>query len=226
MSEPARTRLLPLAAAALVWLAGPLAAQAVDTLDLTAVGRDPRWHVAGRTAAVVEVKGKRALELSGGPGDGVVWLDGYDFGDGTIDVDILGRSRPVQGSFVGVAFRVVDAQTHDAVYFRPFNFRAPDSAAHAHALQYVSHPRWTWDVLRTQHPGEYERAVLPELDGDEWLHARIAIRQRTVSVYVNGATAPSLVVRELSDRTGGSVGVWVGNGSGGDFANLRVARAR
>jgi creatinine amidohydrolase len=55
---------------------------------------------------------------------GVVWLDGYDFSDGVIEVDMLGRSQPVQGSFLGVAFRVVDAKTHDVVYFRPFNFRA------------------------------------------------------------------------------------------------------
>ncbi len=225
MKGPAGKGLLALALGALAWLAGPLAARAVDTLDLTAVGRDPRWHIAGRTTSVVEVKGQRALELSAGPGDGVVWLDGYDFGDGTIDVDILGRSQPVQGSFVGVAFRVLDAETQDAVYFRPFNFRAPDSAARAHAVQYVSHPRWTWNALRAQHPGEYERALVPAPDGDAWLHARIVVKHPTVSVYVNGASTPSLVVNELSERTGGSVGIWVGNGSGGDFANLRVARA-
>ncbi len=214
------------ARAALASSAGPVWAQAVDTLDLTAVGKDPRWHVAGRTASVVDVKGKRALELSGGPGNGVVWLEGYDLRDGTIDLDILGRSQPVQGSFVGVAFRVADGQTHDAVYFRPFNFRAPDSAAHAHAVQYVSHPHWTWEVLRAQHPGAYERAILPEPDGDQWLHARVVLEQRKVSVYVNGASTPALVVNELSQRPGGSVGVWVGNGSGGDFANLRVTRSR
>ncbi len=224
MRASAGMRLLPFALGALAGLAGPLAAQAVDTLDLTGVGRDPHWQVAGRTTSVVEVKGKRALELSGAPGDGVVWLAGYDFANGTIDLDILGRSRPVQGSFVGVAFRVVDGGTYDAVYFRPFNFRAPDSAAHAHAVQYVSQPRWTWDVLRAQHPGQYERAVVPEPDGDEWLHARIVVQRPTVSVYVNGASTPALVVNELSEWTGGSVGVWVGNGSGGDFANLRITR--
>ncbi len=214
-----------LALAGLAFSAGPARAQAVDTLDLTAVGKDPRWHVAGRTASVVDVKGKRALELSGGPGNGVVWLEGYDLHDGTLDLDILGRSQPVQGSFVGVAFRVADAQAHDAVYFRPFNFRAPDSAAQAHAVQYVSHPQWTWDVLRRQHPGEYERAILPAPDGDQWLHARVVLDHRKVSVHVNGASTPALVVDELSQRPGGSVGIWVGNGSGGDFANLRVTRA-
>jgi hypothetical protein len=34
------------------------------------------------------------------------------------------------------------------------------------------------------------------------------------------ATQPSLVVNELGDRTHGTVGLWVGEGSEGNFANL------
>src|SRR5947208_12517483 len=90
--------------------------------------------------------------------------------NGVIEADILGRSQPVQGSFVGVAFRVLDAQTHDAVYFRPFNFRAADSTRHSHAVQYVTQPAWPWEKLRSEHPGAYERAVVPEPNGDEWFH--------------------------------------------------------
>lgn len=89
-------------------------------------------------------------------------------------------------------------------------------------MQYVSHPHWTWDKLRAEHPGEYERAVAAAPDGDEWFHVRVVVQRPTVSVYVNGAGTPSLVVHELSDRAGGSLGLWVGNGSGGYFANLRV----
>ncbi len=102
-------------------LASPLGAQSRENLDLTAVGKDPRWKIAGRTASIIDAKGKPALKISEGEGMGVVWLDGYDFANGVIEVDMLGRSQPVQGSFLGVAFRVADAQTHDAVYFRPFN---------------------------------------------------------------------------------------------------------
>ena len=68
--------------------------------------------------------------------------------------------------------------------------------------------------------------MIPEPDGDEWFHARIVVERPNVSVFVNGATAPCLVVKELSDRTHGSLGLWVGEGSGGYFANLRVARSR
>jgi hypothetical protein len=119
---------------------------------------------------------------------------------------------------------VVDLQTHDAVYFRPFNFRAADPARHSHAVQYASHPEWPWEKLRAERPGQYEKAVVPEPDGDEWFHARIVVARPDVTVFVNGATTPCLAVKELSARAHGSLGVWVGNGSGGYFANLRVTR--
>jgi hypothetical protein len=212
--------------AMLACIAMPAGAQSPENLDLTAVGKDPRWKITGRTASVVDVKGKRALKLSEGPGMGVVWLDGYEFGNGVIEIDMLGRSQPVQGSFLGVAFRVVDAQTQDAVYFRPFNFRAADPERHSHSVQYVSHPQWPWETLRTEHPGEYEKPVIPEPDGDEWFHVRIVVERPKVTVFVNGGSAPCLVVKELSDRTDGSLGVWAGEGSGGSFANLRVTRTR
>jgi hypothetical protein len=167
-------------------------------------------------------KRKRAVKLSEGAGMGVVWLDGYDFVNGVIDLDILGRSQPVQGSFVGILFRAVEAETHDAVYFRPFNFRATDLERRSHAVQYVSQPKWPWQVLRSEHPGEYERAVVPDVNGDEWFHARIVVERPKVSVFVNGAVTPCLIVKELSDRSHGSLGLWVGEGSGGSFANLRV----
>ena len=212
--------------AVLACIATPAVAQSPESLDLTAVGKDPRWKIAGRTTSIVDIKGKHALKVSEAEGMGVVWLDGYDFGNGAIEADMLGRSQPVQGSFLGVAFRVLDAQTHDAVYFRPFNFRAADPVRHSHAVQYVSHPRWPWQTLRSEHPNEYERAVVPEPDGDEWFHVRVVVERPKVSVFVNGASAPCLVVQELSDRVHGSLGLWVGESSGGHFANLRVTRAR
>jgi hypothetical protein len=198
--------------------------QAPETLDVTTVGKDPRWQVAGRTASVVDTSGKGALKLPLVPLMGLVWLKGYDFGNGVIEADILGQSQPPQSSFVGVAFRVVDAETYDAVYFRPFNFRVTDSTRHSHAVQYVSQPSWTWQRLRSEHAGQYEAAVVPEPDGDQWFHVRVVIERPKVSVFVNDARTPALVVNELSDRTRGSIGLWVGDGSGGHFANLRVTR--
>lgn len=81
--------------AALGCIATPADAQSPESMDLTTVGKDPRWKLAGRTTSIVDIKGKRALKLSEGTGMGVVWLDGYDFANGVIEVDILGRSQPV-----------------------------------------------------------------------------------------------------------------------------------
>ena len=218
-------RIAHLAAAVIVCLATSALAQTPESLDLTTVGKDPRWKTpAGRATSVVEIKGKRALAVDSAPGYNVIWLDGYQFTNGVIELDVLGRSQPAQGSFLGVAFHVVDDTTHDAVYFRPFNFRVTDSTRHAHAVQYVSHAKFPWQPLRTGQPGKYEKPIVPEPDGDAWFHVRVVVQRPKVSVYVNDQPAPSLVVDELSDRTGGSVGVWIGEGSPGYFANLRVTR--
>jgi len=39
---------------------------------------------------------------------------------------------------------------------------------------------------------------------------------------VNGNTEPSLTVEKMNKRETGKIGLWVGNGSDGDFANMQV----
>ena len=127
---------------------------------------------------------------------------------------------------MGFAFRVVDAKTHDAVYFRPFNFRAEEAERKAHAVQYISHPKYRWQVLRKEKPGQYEKPIVPAPDGDAWCHVRIVVEKPRVRVYVNDGREPSLVIEELSDRKGGAVGLWVGPGQGGYLANLKITPTR
>jgi hypothetical protein len=43
-----------------------------------------------------------------------------------------------------------------------------------------------------------------------------------VKVYVNGNPEPCLSIDKLNDRKTGKIGLWVGNGSDGDFANLQI----
>jgi len=116
----------------------------------------------------------------------------------------------------------VDGTTYDAIYFRPFNFKAEDPARRKRAVQYISHPTYTWQKLRAEHPGEYEQPVSPVPDPNAWCHVRVIVAAPKVSVFVDQAKEPSLVVNQLSDRHTGRVGLWVGNNSGGDFANLKI----
>lgn len=154
----------------------------------------------------------------------IVWLDGFEFREGVIEFDARGQSAPPQSSFLGVAFRVADATTHDVVYFRPFNFRAANPENKSHAVQYVSHPDWPWARLRKERTGQFEQPLDPAPDGDAWFHARIEVAAKQVRVFVNGAKEPSLVVSELSPRTGGSVGLWCQGV--GTIANLTLTPAK
>jgi len=164
---------------------------------------------------------RKGVRLSENAGEGVAYLQGIEFANGTIEFDVRGKDIPQQ-SFVGVAFHGVDGTTYDAIYFRPFNFRAEDPARRSHAVQYIAQPTYTWQKLRAEQPGRYERAVDPVPDPNAWFHVRVVVASPKVSVFVDDAKEPSLMVDQLSDRKKGLVGLWVGNTSGGDFANLRI----
>src|SRR5438128_5787885 len=178
-------------------------------------------EVFNRTATSLTDGARTGVRLSARADNGVAYLQGVELGNGTIELDI--RGKDVQGqSFVGVAFHGVDDTTYDAVYLRPFNFKTDDSVRHKHAVQYISHPTYTWQKLRAEHPGEYEQPVSPVPDPNGWFHVRVIVAAPKVSVFVDQAKEPSLVVNQLSDRHTGRVGLWVGNNSGGDFANLKI----
>ena len=181
-------------------------------------------EVFNRSVSSLSDGAKRGLRLSEHAGDGVAYLRGIELGKGTIEFDVKGKD--VQGqSFVGVAFHGVDGTTYDAIYFRPFNFRAEDPARRSHAVQYVSHPTYTWQKLRAERAGAFEQPVSPAPDPNGWFHVRVVVASPKVSVIVGDSKDPCLVVNLLNDRKKGLVGLWVGNNSGGDFANFKIIPA-
>jgi hypothetical protein len=192
--------------------------------DLAALAEGKGLKVFNRSLSVLNDGARKGARLSESPGDGVAYLEGVEFTNGVIEIDIRGKDVQQQ-SFVGVVFQGVDEKTYDAVYFRPFNFKAEDPARRLRAVQYVSHPTYTWQKLRTEQPGKYEKPISPAPDPNGWFHARVVVASPKVSVFVNDAKEPSLVVDQLSDRKKGLVGLWVGNTSGGDFANFKIVLA-
>jgi hypothetical protein len=154
-------------------------------------------------------------------GEGLVWLKGVQFSSGVIEVDLRGKDV-FQRSFLGIAFHGGNDSTYDAVYFRPFNFQATDPVRRIHAVQYISHPDHTWKRLREQHNGRYEKALQSLVNPDGWFHARIVVKQKRIEVFVNDDKVPSLAVDKLNDRTEGKLGLWVGDGSDGEFGNLSI----
>jgi hypothetical protein len=192
--------------------------------DLAGLADSKGLKVFNRTVSAVNEGAKKGARLNESPGDGVAFLPGVELADGTIELDVKGKDV-LQQSFVGVAFHGVDGTTYDAIYFRPFNFKVGDPARRSHGVQYISHPAYPWDKLRAEQPDKYEHAVNPVPDPNGWFHVRVVVASPKVSVFVGDATEPSLVVSQLSNRKKGLVGLWVGNNSGGDFANLRILPA-
>ena len=194
-------------------------AQEIVRPDLARIVSGEGWIVTNRGAAVEQEGERTVVTFDARLGDGAAWLNGVDFDEGTIEVLIRGKNNPGM-SFVGVAFRGVDDQTYDAIYFRPFNFVADNDLSRSHMVQYISHPEYTWSRLREEHTDVYENPLPNPPDPDQFFKARIVIEKPVIRVYVGEETEPCLVVNELTDRTGGRIGLWMGNGSDGSFAEL------
>jgi len=167
------------------------------------------------------MKGIRFNEVDG---MGVAWLGTREFSDGVIEFDVRGKDE-FQKSFVGVAFHGVNDTTFDAVYLRPFNFKTTDDLRRKHQVQYISMPRHDWFVLRDAFPGKYEQPVDPVPDPNGWVHVRVVIASKKVSVYIDRNPKPSLEVGQLEDLVKGKIGLWAGNGSAGDWANVSFTPA-
>ncbi|MFT3782293.1 MAG: hypothetical protein QM790_09780 [Nibricoccus sp.] len=191
--------------------------------DLTAIPQEQGWKLVNRSAVAIEKDGGKGVHLEGKASTGYARLENLSFANGVIEFDARGKNL-VQQSFLGLAFHGAGEKTYDAIYFRPFNFNSSDAARRLRAVQYVSHPVFTWDKLRSEHPGQYEKPIVPPPDPDGWFHVRVVVAAPKVSVFVNDATAPCLVVDQLSDRKRGWVGLWV-DVAGGDFANLKIIPA-
>jgi hypothetical protein len=161
------------------------------------------------------------IHVSEKAGNGVVWVEGSDFADGTIELDIRGRDV-FQQSFVGVAFHRKDDGTYDCVYLRPFNFRAEDPVRKQHAVQYMALPDYDWPRLRKEFPEEFENPVDPSLVPTDWVPLKVVVKAKAIQIFVGPVATPTLEVKKLGQHDRGLVGLWTGNGSNGDFSNLRV----
>ena len=166
-----------------------------------------------------------AVHVSTASDNGVVWIEGSEFGSGTIEAEIRGRDV-FQQSFVGIAFHRQDDQTYEAVYVRPFNFRSDDPGRRQHAVQYIAVPDYDWPRLRQEFPEEFENPVDGSVSPTDWVSLRLVATGKTVQVYVGARAAPALEVRKLGTHEAGQIGLWVGNGSDGDFANIRITHMK
>ncbi|ASZ14265.1 hypothetical protein CK934_26615 [Chitinophaga sp. MD30] len=191
-------------------------------IDIAEQFNKARVTVVNRKVTLIKGDGRhKGIHLNEQPGAGIIWLNDTDFSNGTITFEVKGKDV-LQKSFVGLAFHGTNDSLYDAVYLRPFNFKAPTQDRRNHAVQYISLPGYDWEILRNQFPGKYEKPIHPAPDPNQWVKVRITVKHPQVSVYINDENTPSLVIEQLSKQGTGKVGCWVGNNSGGEFANLQI----
>ena len=179
-------------------------------------------------------RGKNSLEVrdpSPSLPDGqsrIVLLKNSTLRNGSIEVTLAGDTAPdapanLRG-FVGIAFRISSDRTHyECIYLRPKNGRSTDAVQRTHSTQYISMPNYDWDRLRTETPGKYESYV--DIAPAEWIKVRIQISGKTASLFVNGATQPTLVVNDLKGTVDeGPIALWVGPGTIAHFTELKITK--
>jgi hypothetical protein len=190
--------------------------------DLYSMSEKNQLEVYNRKVTPFSEKDKKGISFSKKENDGIAWLQHVIFSNGTIEIDVRGNDV-FQESFAGIAFHGIDNKTMDVVYFRPFNFNVADSVRKSHTVQYVSLPEYPWEVLRDKFNGIYEKPLNSSPDGNAWFHVKIVVKSPQINVFVNGSEEPCLTVDKLNNRASGRIGLWVGNNSDGDFANLEIS---
>ncbi|BDC49309.1 hypothetical protein F183_A16250 [Bryobacterales bacterium F-183] len=179
----------------------------------------------------VQYAGRKAVRIDAAAtapnGNSLAFVKGSRFHNGTIEVEVAGKPGAGAGAgargFIGLAFRTGNGK-YESIYLRPTNGRAPDQVRRNHSTQYHSHPDYDFARLRKESPEKYESYV--DLEPGVWTKMRITVEGTKARLYVHGAEQPCLIVDDmkLGDIAGG-VALWVGPGTEGYFANLKITAA-
>jgi hypothetical protein len=237
MTMLARTRFAVVITCAAAALTVIQVADAAETELSLALDNAAQVEARNVTAQAVDYHGGPALEVrrrvSGAAPDidTFAFVPGFDFHNGTIEVEVAGSpmpdAPPGARGFVGVVFRVQTTDgsfASEGIYLRPTNGRADEQVRRNHSTQYFAYPGYDFARLRREAPAQYESYV--DLIPGEWTAMRIEVQGTTAKLFVGEAPQPALIVNDLKRGTDahGSVGLYVDNGTDGHFRKLRVRR--
>ena len=177
-----------------------------------------------------EYKGKKAVRVIGSNynAEEMAILKNISFNNGTIELDVSGAPLPGTDTsfrgFIGLAFRLQNEKNtlhYECFYLRPTLGRDEDQLRRNHSTQYISAPDYPWQLLRKETPGLYE-SYADMLPG-EWTHLKIKVEGQRAWLYINNASQPSLIVNDLKlGNSKGTLALWIGPGTDGYFANLKI----
>jgi len=212
-----------------------LTLNSLDGLEIKAVSEKGAEPVKVK-ADITTYNGRRALHMlnddttmgASGPsgGESLAIVNGSDFKDGTIEVELVGMPRQGSNSqsrgFIGIAFRIQgNVDKFENFYLRFTNGRSDDQLRRNHSAQYSSFPDFPWSRLRQENPGVYESYT--DIEEKAWTKIRVIISGTKAQLYVNGADQPCLIVNDLKlGESHGRVALWTGSDTEAYFSNLRI----
>ena len=197
--------------------------------SITAAQSPDRLVPKNASIAQTTFKGRSAIQLIATPdaanATSYAAVKDTSFRDGVIEVDLAGLPAAGAASgargFIGIAFRLQPDGRYEYIYLRPTNGRADDQVRRNHSTQYSSYPDFDFARSRQEAPEKYESYV--DLEPGVWTKFKIEIDGRKARLYVHGAEQPCLLVDDLKlEPRSGGVALWVGPGTEGYFANLRI----
>ncbi|MFC0875787.1 hypothetical protein ACE01N_04290 [Saccharicrinis sp. FJH2] len=148
------------------------------------------------------------------------------FTNGTIELELLGTPGPyvkeTSWTFLGLAFRIQNDSTYECIYIRPSAGRDNDMESRNFAVQYTSHPYYTWQVQKNESPGKY--VAYYDLTKNSWTKIKIKVNGQKAELYINDSKQPVLLVNDLKmgENISGGVGLWVGASTLGRYRNLTI----
>ena len=146
---------------------------------------------------------------------GVALVRGASMENGTLELDVAASDTT---NFLGVAFRATGPRFSNVVFLRPGASGSEEAVQYGPAFNSVG---VAWQVYH----GEGANAVA-DVPRNRWVHLRLELDGSVARLFVDTATAPTLVVPRVVTSAGARLGVWAGAfGRGAYFSNVRYTPA-
>ncbi|HEX3384487.1 MAG TPA: hypothetical protein VHS53_04835 [Mucilaginibacter sp.] len=133
------------------------------------------------------------------------------FKDGEIELDMASTTG---NDYLGLAFRIRDANRYETLYFRPA------SSGTINAIQYMPAKKDDFDWWDYEDDKYQAKAVLP---AKTWFHVKAVVRGSQLTVYIDHQAKPAMVRNDLDPEfKSGFAGVWFGNSAACAYKNLII----
>lgn len=146
---------------------------------------------------------------------GVALVRGASMENGTLDLDVAATDTT---NFLGVSFRAAGPKFGNVVFLRPGSSGTIEAVQYGPAFNTLG---VAWQVYHGD--GANAVATIPR---NRWVHLRLELDGSVARVFVDTATAPTLVIPRVVASGGTGLGLWTGPfGRGAWFANIHYTAA-